>query len=165
MSTFRRIALALVLSAGAIPPEAVLSPAAAGGVCDDACLAPPRAPMPQAPAVASWPPGTLAPDAGGVARGFYDRRLTDMWKAEANGTCLGVLGNWKLTPTHIIAEGTAYELLAFAGSEARIEVTARRLLDYAVTRFTLVPVGRSRLDVVGDVTVDLTHYNAALRRC
>ncbi len=144
--------------------------ASAGGICDANCLAGPRAPAaPAAPppetATGGWPGGTLGTDYGALARGYYDESLTNMWKADANGTCLGVLGNWKLTPGYIIAEGTAYELLAFAGSAARIDVTARRLLDYAPATFTLTPVGRKRLDVIGDVAADLTHYNASLRRC
>ncbi len=141
------------------------SAARAGGICDANCLAGPRAAATPPAATGGWPGGTVGSDQGSVARGYYDESLTEMWKADANGTCLGVLGNWKLTPKYIIAEGTAYELLAFAGSPARIDVTARRLLDYATATFTLTPVSSKRLDVVGDVAADLTHYNASLQRC
>lgn len=139
-----------------------LGAAHAGGVCDADCLRGPRAPVAAAPP--AWPGGTVSTDYGAV-RGYYDDQLTHMWKADANGTCLGVHGNWKLTPKYIIAEGTAYELLSLGGATGRIDVIARRMLDYAPATFTLTPVSGKRLDVVGDVAADLTHYNASLQRC
>lgn len=106
-----------------------------------------------------------------AARGLWNRRLTRLWRSEANGTCLGILGAWHLTPKRIFAEGTEFEILDITGSDARIAVAATRVWDAAPARFTFVPIGRKRVDVTGVVTGDPDRYNtperynAALRRC
>ncbi len=147
--------------------------AGAGGLCDPATGAgcatatPPgfARPAPAAPAPAPAPGAGLSVDTGAEARAYYRDRLTDLWKAETNGTCLGVEGAWHLTPTHMVAEGILYEILGFAGPAARFQIAARRVSDYAPAAFTMTPLGRSRLDILGDVAGDYTHYNVALRRC
>ncbi len=148
---------------------AVPTLAAAGGLCVpdtragcDGLVAPAPAPAP-APAAPAAP--RLVPAPGGEARAYYRDRLTHLWKAATNGTCLGVEGAWHLTPTHMVAEGILYEILGFAGPPARFDVAARRVSDHAPAQFTLTPIDRRHLDIVGGVAADLTHYNVALRRC
>ncbi len=144
--------------------------APAGGLCDPVSGAGCRTAMPptiSGPVRAAPPPAPAAPavDAGAAARSYYRDRLTDLWKAETNGTCLGIEGAWHLTPTHMVAEGILYEILGFAGPAAQFRVAARRVSDYAPAEFTLTPLGRRSLDIRGNVPLDLTHYNVALRRC
>ncbi|SFG97927.1 hypothetical protein SAMN04488020_105202 [Palleronia marisminoris] len=113
-------------------------------------------------------PGVVTPPLS-AARQTYEDLLTDLWKSEANGTCLGTLGAWHLTPYHIMAEATVFKIASITGTPARIGVLARRVSDKAEAQFTFVPRGRNRVDVSGQVLgVDdpyPDHYIAALRRC
>lgn len=145
--------------------------APAGGLCDPvtgagcATATPPGFARPVPAAPPAPPGGGSWAGTGAEARALYRERLTDLWRSESNGTCLGVEGAWHLTPTHMVAEGILYEILGFAGPAARFQIAARRVSDYAPATFTVTPSGRRRLDIRGEVVSDLTHYNVALRRC
>ena len=109
-------------------------------------------------------PDVATPDLS-AAREVYDSRLTDLWKSEANGTCLGTLGAWHLTPYHVMAASDVFEIASITGTAVRIAVLARRVSDGAEARFIFVPRSRNRVEVSGTVFGDDAHYLAALRRC
>ena len=145
--------------------------ASSGGFCGAgvACGAP--APVVVAPAS----PGTLVPAPAfpvpddPVALAAY-RELTHLWRTEANGTCIGTLGAWHLTPKYIIAEGRMFEILSVQGTPPRLGISATRVFDLAPATFTLTPLSRRRLDIVGQVggipaPFAPSRYNVALRKC
>ena len=113
-------------------------------------------------------PGVVTPPVS-AARQTYDDLVTGLWKSEANGSCLGTLGAWHLTPFHIMAEATVFEIASVTGTPERIGVLARRVSDKAEAQFTFVPRAQNRVDVSGRIlgTSDPypDHYLAALRRC
>ncbi|QFU07333.1 hypothetical protein PARPLA_01144 [Rhodobacteraceae bacterium THAF1] len=104
-----------------------------------------------------------------VAQAAYGK-LTHLWRTEANGTCLGTLGAWHLTPKYIIAEGRMFEILSIQGAPPRIGISATRVFDLSPATFTLTRLSRSRLDIVGQVNGPVapfapSRYNVALRKC
>ena len=143
--------------------------AVAGGICDGTlgCSV--------ADPVIAAPTGPVAPVPFGVgptdpqARTMYDS-LTHLWRTEANGTCIGTLGAWHLTPKYIIAEGRMFEILSIQGVPPRIGLSATRVFDLAPATFTLTPISRDRLDIYGQVLgrpapFAPSHYNVALQKC
>ena len=149
-----RLLLLLLLCAG---------PAGAGGLClpGETCDTPGSAP------IAGFGAGVTdaAPQPDGAARIHYERRLADLWRSEANGTCLGVYGAWHLTPRRIFADGIEFEILGIAGTPERLLLQARRIWDSEPAFFTMVQGGRNRLGVTGTVDGRTTPYNVALERC
>ncbi|SPJ23642.1 hypothetical protein [Palleronia abyssalis] len=160
--------LTLVLVCAALSAEA-------GGLCGPlsgvACPTDSRpvAPVPNGTRSAGTDPQitVLTPGAPGAARIAYERSSTGLWRAAANGTCIGTLGAWHLTPYRIMAEGTVYEILSVAGDATLIDIVARRVFDEAPAEFSIAPRGRGRIDVVGGVIggESRARYHDALYRC
>ena len=142
-------------------------PLLAGGYCGPDASCGLGAVRPESPVLV--PPvggfGTDVIEPSPEARQFYERRMADLWKSEANGTCRGINGAWHLTPRRIFADGVEYEVLAVAGSPERMTLTALRTWDRAPALLTLTPAGRNRLGVTGEVAGEISRFNVALRRC
>ncbi|WP_375261276.1 hypothetical protein [Palleronia sp.] len=108
-------------------------------------------------------PNVAAPDPS-VLRQAYES-VTGLWKADANGTCIGTLGAYHLTPYYVIAEGEMFEIASITGTTSRIAVLTRRVNDGAGAQFIFMPVSRKRLDVAGTVFGESDQHLGALRRC
>ena len=105
-----------------------------------------------------------APDSS-AARLSYEKLVTGLWRSQANGTCLGTLGAWHLTPYHVIAQGEMFDIAGITGTASRIAVLARRVDDDAGAQFIFMPVSRNRVDVSGTIFGEPDRHLAALSRC
>ncbi len=124
-------------STGVDRPETIVTRPLGGLPSEDDLRARLGALEPTEPATPTTPPqpGTApeAPDAAGIAPdAAYDARLTGSWRG-ADGTC-----GWRLGPSRIFAEGTAYEVVNFSGTAERIGIQTLRE-DGTPTTFTLTP--------------------------